>query len=68
MATYRVAPLHPDRLVCEVCGRAVADVPPGLPAGWAATGLTRQQLAAQFPELANVLWGHDVLCRWRQDP
>jgi hypothetical protein len=43
MSTYRIDPLHPDCLVCEVCGDAVAAVPPALaphlPAG---EGLTRR--------------------------
>jgi hypothetical protein len=45
MNTYRVDPLHPDRLVCEICGEAVAAVPPDLAADLSGTvGLTRRQL------------------------
>jgi hypothetical protein len=64
-STYRVDSLHPDRLVCETCGDAVAAVPDGLPAD---TGLTKRQLAPEFPELAAVLAEHDVLCAWQQSP
>jgi hypothetical protein len=64
-STYRVDALHPDRLVCETCGEAVAAVPAGLPAD---SGLTKRQLAPGFPELADVLAEHDVLCAWRRSP
>ena len=64
-STYRVDPLHPDRLVCEVCGEAVAVVPPDLPA---TSGLTRQQLVPLFPELRASLSEHDVLCTWKRHP
>jgi hypothetical protein len=63
-STYRVDPLCPDRLVCETCGEAVA-VPDGLPAD---SGLTKQRLAPEFPELALALGEHDVLCAWRRSP
>jgi hypothetical protein len=64
-STYRVDPLHPDRLVCETCGEAVAAVPAGLPTD---TGLTKRQLAPEFPELADALAEHDVICLWRRSP
>jgi hypothetical protein len=64
-STYRVDPLRPGRLVCEVCGRAVATLPAGLKR---TRGVTKQQVAARFPELAEQLGSHDVLCRWRQNP
>jgi len=34
----------------------------------ALSGLTRQQLAPLFPELAPVLAEHDVVCHWRRHP
>jgi hypothetical protein len=64
-STYRVDPLQPGRLVCEVCGRAVATVPVGLKS---TRGVTKQQVAGRFPDLAEQLDSHDVLCRWRRDP
>jgi hypothetical protein len=30
--------------------------------------VTREQVAARFPDLAEQLGDHDTLCRWRQNP
>jgi hypothetical protein len=63
--TYRLDPLHPELLVCECCGRAVALTPAGLPATeW----LTTRQLALAGLDAAALLAvaEHDVFCtgRW----
>jgi hypothetical protein len=76
MSTYRVDPLHPDRLVCEICGDTVAPVPPDLATFLPATeGFTRQQLGLagfaglqQAHSLGDALAEHDVACRWRRNP
>ena len=43
----------------------VAAVPADLPAD---TGFKKRQLAPEFPELAEALREHDVLCLWRRSP
>jgi hypothetical protein len=76
MSTYRVDPLHPDRLVCERCGETVGPIPPDLAADLPATeGLTRRQLGLagfagqkQAEPLGDALAAHDVACLWRQNP
>jgi hypothetical protein len=65
MPTYRLDPLHPDILVCECCGRAIALAPAGLSA---TEGLTTRQLALAglCPAALLAVAEHDVLCagRW----
>jgi hypothetical protein len=65
MPTYSLDPLHPAVLVCQVCGRAVAGAPTGVPATEA---LTCRQLAAAGLELAALVAvaKHDVLCVGRR--
>jgi hypothetical protein len=62
-STYRIDPLHPDRLVCETCGVAVATVPDDLRAD---ASLTKRQVALDHPELPLALGEHDVLCVFRR--
>ncbi len=76
MSTYRIDPLSPNRLTCEVCGEAVGAIPPELAACLPANqGLTRRQLGlaladrgSQAGALGDALAAHDVACMWRQDP
>jgi hypothetical protein len=65
MPTYRLDPLHPDILVCECCGVAVAQAPAGLPR---AQGLTGWQLALAARSLAalDAVADHEVRCPGRQ--
>jgi hypothetical protein len=65
--TYSIASLHPDRLRCETCGETVGmigDAGPAEPLG----SLTADQAVREWPELANAIREHDVLCTWRRNP
>jgi hypothetical protein len=65
MPTYRLDPLHPDVLLCEVCGHPVALAAAGLPR---AEGLTDRQLAlAGLSRVAaDAVADHEVRCPGRQ--
>jgi hypothetical protein len=65
MPTYRLDPLHPDVLLCEVCGHPVALAPAGLAA---TEHFTTRQLALAGPEPAALvaMAEHDVLCAGRK--
>jgi hypothetical protein len=65
MPTYRLDPLHPDVLLCEVCGHPVALAPAGLPR---AAGLTGRQLALAGLNLATLdaVADHEARCPGRQ--
>jgi hypothetical protein len=61
MPAYRLDPLHPTVIVCEVCARAVAPAPAGLAATEHLTG--RQLVLAGLDGAAAVAVAeHDVLC------
>jgi hypothetical protein len=62
MPTFSTDSLHPDRLRCDDCGETVcvADEP--------ATGLTAQQAAIRWPDRAEAIREHQVICTWRQNP
>jgi hypothetical protein len=53
------------RVSCVSAPQAHEKTPAGLPA---ATDLTKGQLAPEFPDLADTLGEHDVLCAWRRSP
>jgi hypothetical protein len=64
--TFAIDPLHPDRLRCETCGETVATVPDAGPAEL--RSLTADQAVREWPDLANTIRQHDVLCTWRRNP
>jgi hypothetical protein len=61
MPTYSLDPLHPDRLRCDGCGRAVARASAGLAA---TEHLTMRQLARAGLDGVGLVAvsEHDVLC------
>jgi hypothetical protein len=70
MATFSVDSLHPGRVVCDGCGAAVGPIDPcaepmGDPPPW---GLTAEQAARRWPELAEEVGRHEALCLYRSGP
>jgi hypothetical protein len=58
---YRIDSLHPDRLVCEACARAIGAVtldPVIVPLG----ALPSADAAAEWPELAEAIRDHEGRC------
>jgi hypothetical protein len=50
------------RLVCDVCGETL------FPVDEPASGLTSQQAAARWPDQAEEVKFHAVVCTFRQNP
>jgi hypothetical protein len=66
MSTYRIDPLSPNLLQCERCGETVSTIPPcDAPA---LENLTAQQAALAWPDAAEAIMLHAVLCLWRSSP
>jgi hypothetical protein len=67
MPLFRLDPLHPDLLVCETCEAVVCAVPmtppaePLDPAG----PLTSQQVSRGWPDVAEAVREHAVVCTFR---
>jgi hypothetical protein len=70
MTTFSVDTMHPDRVVCDGCGEAVGAIDPcAEPAGDPpALGLTGHQAVRRWPDLAEDIRRHEVLCDWRRNP
>jgi hypothetical protein len=63
--TFRIDPLHPSRLLCEACGAAVCELPPG-DGPDLAEGLTVPQAAIRWREQGAAIQLHAVLCEQRR--
>jgi hypothetical protein len=60
MPTYSIDPLHPDRLRCDRCGLAVAELT--CPNVSNVEHLTARQVAEFFPEAAGEADIHEARC------
>jgi hypothetical protein len=66
--TFRIDPLHPSRLLCECCGEPVCELPADSEVMEHASGLTAQQAGLAWPEQAESIREHAVVCLWRRNP
>jgi hypothetical protein len=62
--TFALDPLHPELLLCEVCGATVATVDPA--AIDPVAGITGDQAGRAFREQAEAIRLHEVTCSWRR--
>jgi hypothetical protein len=66
MPCFRLDPLHPSALLCADCGEFVARVGTDGPAEL--HGLTANQAVRVWPDHAEAIRRHEVLCTWRRNP
>jgi hypothetical protein len=67
--TYTLDSLHPDRLACDHCGHLIGPV--SLDDGddpATLDSLTDDQVAHRWPQLAEEVQLHSLLCARRADP
>jgi hypothetical protein len=67
-ATFTIDALHPSRLRCDACGEVVCELPPAAAGPDQAEGLTSHQAALRWPDHAEVVKRHAVVCLWRRHP
>jgi hypothetical protein len=60
--TFRIDPLHPTALLCESCGKPVCELPADSEVMEHGSGLTAQQAALAWPEQAEPIREHAVVC------
>jgi hypothetical protein len=65
--TFRVDTLHPSRLLCELCGEPVCELPADSEVVEHARGLTARQAALVWPERGEAIRAHDDLCDLRRN-
>jgi hypothetical protein len=67
--TFSADPAHPDRLRCDACGGVIGAIDPCAdPGDPPPLVLTAHQAALRWPELAEAVREHAVVCRWRRNP